>query len=68
MFKAFVIAQLNPVFIYSPNTPALSMRAIAQRARDFIYCVARKGVTGATTEFSELGKYLHLCLKTPARL
>jgi tryptophan synthase alpha chain len=63
LFKAFDIAQLDPVFIYSPNTPALRMQAIAQRARDFIYCIARKGVTGATTEFSALGEYLQRCLK-----
>jgi tryptophan synthase alpha chain len=37
------------------------MRAIAQRARGFVYCVARKGVTGAATDFAELGDYLARC-------
>jgi tryptophan synthase alpha chain len=63
LFRAFDIAQLDPVFIYSPNMPALRMQAIAQRARGFIYCVARKGVTGGTTEFSALGEYMYRCRK-----
>jgi tryptophan synthase alpha chain len=63
LLKAFEIAQLDPIFINSPNTPALRLQAIAQRARGFIYCVARRGVTGATTEFSVLGEYLQRCLK-----
>jgi tryptophan synthase alpha chain len=53
--------RLDPVFIYSPNTSDERMRAIAGRARGFVYCVARKGVTGATTEFSSLGGYLERC-------
>jgi tryptophan synthase alpha chain len=53
--------QLSPVFIYAPNTSDARMRAIAQRARGFVYCVARKGVTGAATDFAELGDYLARC-------
>jgi tryptophan synthase alpha chain len=34
------------------------MRAIAGHARGFVYCVARKGVTGSQTEFSEVMEYL----------
>lgn len=55
------MAQLSPVFIFSPNTTSERMRAIAQRARGFVYCVARKGVTGSATEFSALGDYLARC-------
>ena len=61
LFQAFEAAQLDPIFIYSPNTSAARMRAIAQRARGFVYCVARKGVTGAATEFAALGDYLQRC-------
>ena len=36
---------LEPIFLYSPNTSDARMQAIAERARGFVYCVARKGVT-----------------------
>jgi tryptophan synthase alpha chain len=55
-------ADLDPVFIYSPNTSDARMKAIAEHARDFVYCVARKGVTGAATDFSAaLDAYLARC-------
>ena len=55
-------AHLDPIFIYSPNTPDERLRYIAQHASGFVYCVARKGVTGAKTDFSsELGSYLERC-------
>jgi tryptophan synthase alpha chain len=54
--------QLDPIFIYSPNTSESRMREIAAHARGFVYCVARKGVTGKTTEFSaDLASYLERC-------
>ena len=53
---------LDPIFIYSPNTTDQRLRYIAQYGRGFVYCVARKGVTGAATSFSsELGDYLRRC-------
>ena len=55
-------AQLDPVFIYSPNTSDPRMREIARVAGGFVYCVARKGVTGADTDFSaSLDAYLTRC-------
>jgi tryptophan synthase alpha chain len=52
----------DPIFIFSPNTPDERMREIAAHARGFVYCVARKGVTGAKTRFSEtLDEYLARC-------
>jgi tryptophan synthase alpha chain len=61
MLAAFEAEKLAPVFIYAPNTSDARMQAIAQRARGFVYCVARKGVTGATTHFDELDTYLARC-------
>jgi tryptophan synthase alpha chain len=61
LLAAMQAEQLSPVFIYSPNTSDARMRDIAQRARGFMYCVARKGVTGAATDFAELGDYLARC-------
>ncbi len=53
---------LDPIFIYSPNTTPERLRYIAGHARGFVYCVARKGVTGSETQFSpELGDYLARC-------
>ncbi len=54
--------QCAPVFIFSPTTPTERMRHIASFSKGLIYCVARKGVTGADTAFSEeLQSYLHRC-------
>ena len=54
--------KLSPIFIYAPTTSDSRMRTIAQSAGGFIYCVARKGVTGDQTEFSQqIGGYLVRC-------
>lgn len=53
---------LDPIFIFSPNSPDVRMAEIAKVAKGFVYCVARKGVTGAQTQFSaELADYLKRC-------
>jgi tryptophan synthase alpha chain len=53
---------LDPVLIFSPTTSLERMRYIASSARGFIYCVARKGVTGRDTDLSaELASYLDRC-------
>ena len=53
---------LSPVHIFTPNTPAERMQALSQHSAGFIYTVARKGVTGKETTFSdELGSYLERC-------
>ncbi|OIP92200.1 MAG: tryptophan synthase subunit alpha [Syntrophobacteraceae bacterium CG2_30_61_12] len=54
--------ELAPIFIYSPNTRPERLARIATVARGFVYCVARKGVTGADTRFSaHLEDYLRRC-------
>jgi len=53
---------LAPILIYSPTTSPQRMRHIDSFASGFIYCVARKGVTGQETKFSEdLEAYLNQC-------
>ncbi|MDJ0885188.1 MAG: tryptophan synthase subunit alpha [Desulfobacterales bacterium] len=53
---------MHPIFIYAPTTSDARMRYLAGFARGFVYCVARKGVTGMDTNFSEdLGNYLARC-------
>jgi tryptophan synthase alpha chain len=53
---------LAPILIYSPTTTPDRMRTIAASGHGFIYCVARKGVTGEATDFSnDLAEYLRRC-------
>jgi len=55
---------LAPIFIYAPTTPEPRMAEINRRAGGFVYCVARKGVTGKETRFSDdLSAYLARCRK-----
>jgi tryptophan synthase alpha chain len=50
---------LSPIFIYAPNTSSARLATIAEHGSGFIYCVARKGVTGSETSFSaDLSSYL----------
>jgi len=56
--------QLSPIFIYSPTTSTERMGTIAGVADGFVYCVARKGVTGDQTDFSQqIDQYLDRCRK-----
>jgi tryptophan synthase alpha chain len=61
---------LAPIFIFSPSSSEHRLNLIAQRARGFVYCVARKGVTGDATTFSRsLSEYLQRCRRaTPLPL
>ncbi len=53
---------LDPVLIFSPATPDTRMRYLAAFGRGLMYCVARKGVTGGQTSFSDdLDSYLARC-------
>jgi len=54
--------QLAPVHIFTPNTPEPRMRFLSDNSAGFIYSVARKGVTGKDTSFSEeTAEYLTQC-------
>lgn len=58
---------LSPIFIYAPTTSDARMEAIAGHAGGFVYCVARKGVTGQQTDFSQdLHNYLARCRNATA--
>jgi tryptophan synthase alpha chain len=49
-------AGVDPVLLVTPTTPLARAGAIAGRARGFIYCVTRMGVTGTgTTLAAEVG-------------
>jgi tryptophan synthase alpha chain len=53
---------LSPILFFSPTTPDDRMQYIDSLAQGFIYCLSRKGVTGADTHFSaDLDGYLTRC-------
>lgn len=53
---------LCPVYLFSPETTDKRMTYIQQFSQGFVYCVARKGVTGKETAFSDsLASYLARC-------
>lgn len=55
---------LDPIFIFSPETSDERLRYLAGHASGFVYCLARKGVTGKETTFSnEMADYLARCRK-----
>jgi tryptophan synthase alpha chain len=53
---------LAPIHIFTPNSSDERMSMLSDKSEGFIYTVARKGVTGKDTAFSdELGDYLSRC-------
>ena len=53
---------LDPILIFAPTSPDTRMALLSRHAGGFVYCVARKGVTGADTTFTEsLDDYLQRC-------
>ncbi|MCP3952128.1 MAG: tryptophan synthase subunit alpha [Desulfobacterales bacterium] len=60
--EALETHNLDPILIFSPATPDSRMQYLSSFGRGFMYCVARKGVTGDSTAFSkELDTYLARC-------
>lgn len=56
--------RIAPILIYAPTSTEERMRFLAGHARGFIYCVARRGVTGKQTDFtSDFEPYLARCRK-----
>lgn len=53
---------LDPIYIFSPETSDTRLAYLASFASGFVYCLARKGVTGKQTTFSDdLAAYLSRC-------
>lgn len=60
--EAMAAHQLAPVYVMAPTTTDHRMTDLAGCARGFVYCMARKGVTGKETAFSsDLEGYLARC-------
>jgi tryptophan synthase alpha chain len=62
--------KLDPIYIFSPETSDARLSYLSSVASGFVYCLARKGVTGKDTAFSEdIALYLSRCRKaTPLPL
>jgi len=53
---------LSPIQIYAPTSTEERMRYLADNGAGFIYCVARRGVTGQQTDFDEdFNTYISRC-------
>jgi tryptophan synthase alpha chain len=54
--------EMDPILIFAPTSSDERLTYLGSLARGFVYCVARKGVTGAHTAFSrDLETYLGRC-------
>ncbi len=53
---------LAPIFIFTPTSNDERLKLISKFADGFIYCVARKGITGQKTDFNnDLINYINRC-------
>ncbi|MEN8135949.1 MAG: tryptophan synthase subunit alpha [Thermodesulfobacteriota bacterium] len=56
---------LAPIMIYAPTSTEERMAELAKHANGFIYCVARRGVTGKKTDFDQdFGDYMARCRRS----
>lgn len=54
--------RIDPIFIFAPTSSRQRLAHLARFGRGFFYCVARRGVTGAATTFSEeVSSFLSRC-------
>ncbi|HWR97604.1 MAG TPA: tryptophan synthase subunit alpha [Candidatus Methanoperedens sp.] len=61
-YKAARRIGIDPILIFAPTTTDARMHELEAAADGFIYCVARRGVTGAATAFGPaLDAYLARC-------
>jgi tryptophan synthase alpha chain len=61
-FELADIHQISPILIFAPTSTDERMRELDNYSRGFIYCVARRGVTGKKSEFDKrFTEYLQRC-------
>lgn len=61
LLAAMARENIDPVFVFTPTSRPDRLARIAQQAKGFVYCAARKGVTGSATDFAALDSYLQRC-------
>jgi tryptophan synthase alpha chain len=53
---------IAPIQIFAPTSTKKRMRLLAENGAGFIYCVARRGVTGGKTDFdTDFSSYMERC-------
>ena len=53
---------LDPILIMTPTSSRARLAELRRQASGFVYCTARKGVTGRRTDFSQgVGAFLERC-------
>ena len=61
--------QVSPILIYSPTSTDERMKEIDKAGSGFIYCVARRGVTGKKSELDEgFNTYLQRCRSASSKM
>jgi tryptophan synthase alpha chain len=61
-FRLATRYQVAPILIFAPTSTDARMAELNKSASGFIYCVARRGVTGKKSEFDDdFGSYLSRC-------
>jgi tryptophan synthase alpha chain len=66
--KAALKHQLSPIYLMTPATTLERLQYIGKRAHGFVYCVARRGVTGAKTAFdADIETFLQHCRQRRCR-
>ncbi len=53
LFQSCAEFELSPILICTPTNTTARLQEIVQQAKGFLYCVARKGVTGQKTDLDE---------------
>jgi len=62
LHEAAAELNLDPVISMTPTNSAARLAELATAARGFIYCVARKGVTGSQTDMNnEVADFIATC-------
>lgn len=62
LFQHSQDAELSPILLCTPTNTSERLHEIAQHGVGFLYCVARKGVTGAQTQIDQaLASFLARC-------
>ncbi len=65
LFQEAAKRNISPITMMTPATPDSRLRQLGQAGNGFIYVVARKGVTGASTRFSaDFDNYIARCRQT----
>ena len=60
--------EVSPVLIFAPTSTDERMKTLSESSDGFIYCAARRGVTGKKSEFgSDFFSYLERCRKATTK-